>query len=191
MILELSPSRLQSRVAALALAFVPLALLVFAAAMLVRDRSFHHEAVLKLLMQRQADELAIRNEPLLQKEIADLRSAAGGAPLFYANSRSSDATSRMEAALTAIVSRNKGAQFHCNVEFRDTGENQPQELRASMTLRADIAALTRILYELRQAKPLLFVDSLSIKSDARPGTALTEPNGLQVEMTVVSYLQEE
>ncbi|GEM_PF-5793176 len=191
MIVDLSLSPVQSRAAAVALALVPVALLAFAGVALVRDRSLHHAAVERLLTERETDRQAIGDEPLLAGKIAEMRSTVGGAPLFYIHSQSSDAAVRMESAITAIASRNKAAQFHCNVEFRDLGESQPQELRATVTLHADITALTHILYDLRQAKPLLFVDSLSVKSDAPPGAALTAPNELQVEMTILGYLQEE
>jgi hypothetical protein len=191
MIVDLSLSRTQSRAAAIALLLVPVMIALWIGVSLIRERNLHHAAIEKLLVQRADDELAIRRQPLLDKKIAELRTAAGGAPLFYSRSQSSDATTRMETALTAIVSRNKGTQFHCNVEFHDTGENHVQELRASITLAADISALTHILYDIRQSRPLIFVNGISIKSSVPARSALTAPNTLQVEMTVVGYLQEE
>ena len=191
MIVDLSLSRTQSRAAAIALLLVPVMIALWIGVSLIRERNLHHAAIEKLLVQRADDELAIRRQPLLDKKIAELRTAAGGAPLFYSRSQSSDATTRMETALTAIVSRNKGTQFHCNVEFHDTGENHVQELRASISLAADISALTHILYDIRQSRPLIFVNGISIKSSVPARSALTAPNTLQVEMTVVGYLQEE
>jgi hypothetical protein len=191
MIVDLSLSRTQSRAAAIALLLVPVVIALWIGVSLIRERNLHHAAIEKLLVQRADDELAIRRQPLLDKKIAELRTAAGGAPLFYSRSQSSDATTRMETALAAIVSRNKGTQFHCNVEFHDTGENHVQELRASITLAADISALTHILYDIRQSRPLIFVNVISIKSSVLARSALTAPNTLQVEMTVVGYLQEE
>jgi len=189
MILEYSLTPAQSRAAALAVALLPLAVLALILVHFLLPRAEHHTRVAELMRQRDEYRAILRNAPAWSAEVEQLRGPASRAPAFYRSAQMSAASGQMEAAVTAIINKDQGAIQHNEVEMHDGGADAPQQLRDTVSLTADISALTRILYDMRAARPLLFVASMTVRSDAVFAGPLSAPNRLHVDFVVVAYLQ--
>lgn len=151
---------------ALGLALLPVAVVLV---LLAHAWWTHDVAVANL---RAAHESA----PTLRAEIAALRKTRGA---FYANRQASDAAARMKADMEAIVATAGGTVLRDDVVLAASGEG-PTELQAEIAFRSDTRSLSRVLYRLRHARPLLFVTRLTVHA---PSDA-----PLQVEIAAKAFL---
>jgi Type II secretion system (T2SS), protein M subtype b len=186
-----APPKAAARAIAIALLLLPVVLASFGVWRILVARAEHHERVERLLVEEATARALAGSAPSWDARIAALRREEAGRALFFALSQSSGAATHMETAVTGLVNRNGGVVQRDNVELHDAGGDAPQELRATVVFVSDISQLTHILLEMRRMRPLLFVDELEVKTvpDASGKAGLRQPNRLQVDATLVSYLE--
>ncbi len=187
MSLEVKLSLRQQQVLALVLAAIPVLAGIAIAVGLMLSWSAHHARVAELVKERTSYRAALSDAPMLKAQIANLRASQAAGDYFFANRQSSVAAAQLRSKIGAIVGGDGATIVRDDVELAAAGDESPVELRASISFTGDVKSLTRILYQLRQAKPLLFVTQLAVHSGA-DGTPLTAPNRLQADLVVEAYL---
>jgi hypothetical protein len=184
---EVTLSHRQQQALALVLAAVPILAAAAIAVSLALSWSAYHAHVAALTAERAAYRGALRDVPALRAEMAKLRASEAANDYFYANNQSSAAAAKVRSQIGAIVGGDGATIVRDDVELAAAGDDSPVELRASISFTGDIKSLTRVLYHLRQARPLLFVTQLAVHSGA-DGVPLTAPNRLQADLVVEAYL---
>lgn len=178
----------QQRAVAMGLALIPVLLLLAVLVSAVMSWNAHHQRIAALLGQRATYQALLHDAPAWNAEIQRLRTSRAEADSFFVGTEASAAAPRMESRIKQIVTGDGGKLQHATVELKTAGDEAAVELRAAVSLSADIAELTRILHHLRQTHPLMMVTGLTVRSQA--GTAaLTAPNALQVDLVIVSYVR--
>jgi hypothetical protein len=184
---DLTLSPLQQRALALVLAALPVLAAVLIAASLALSWSAHHARIAALAAQQTAYRKALTDAPIYKSAIARARASEAANDYFFANDQSSAAAAKVRSRIGAIVSGDGATITRDDVELVAAGDESPVELRASISFTGDIKSLSRILYDLRQARPLLFVTQLAVHSGAE-AAPLTAPNRLQAALVVEAYL---
>jgi len=184
---EVKLSLRQQQALALVLAAIPVVAAVAIAVSLALSWSEHHARVAELVTERAAYRAALSDAPALKAGIAKLRASQAAGDYFFANDQSSAAATKVRSQIGAIVGGDGATIVRDDVELAAAGDESPVELRASISFTGDVKSLTRILYQLRQARPLLFVTQLAVHSSA-DGAPLTAPNRLQADLVVEAYL---
>jgi hypothetical protein len=182
-------SALQQRILAVTLALLPAIALVVLVVGTVLQWSAHHSEV-AILKQQLADyQNLVRTAPEWRRDIEAMRSATASNRYFFTADQSSQAAGEVRAKAVGIVTKNGGTVQQSNVELKVAGENEPTAYHATISFSADIAALTRILYQLRRTRPYLFATQLAIHSSAPAISTTMGPNRLQVDLVVVGFWQ--
>jgi Type II secretion system (T2SS), protein M subtype b len=184
---EIALSHRRQQALALALATVPVLAIVAVSVCLALSWSAHHARVALLMTERANYRRAIDEAPALRSAMATLRSSEAANDYFFASGQSSAAAAKVRSQIGAIVGGDGATIARDDVELAAAGDDSPVELRASISFTGDIKSLTRVLYHLRQARPLLFVTQLAVHSFS-DGTNLTAPNRLQADLVVEAYL---
>lgn len=177
---------LAKRAVAVLLALVPVALI---AAMLVSygsDVLLHRQRVAQLERERASYAALAANADAWKQRAARLRTATAGGFVFT-NPKVDAAAQDLVTQASTIVTTEGGGNLQSRPEISAGGEDGATEIRANLSFTADIGKLTHILYRLRQARPLMLPEHLSVRSSA--SGPLTAPNALQIEMAVVGYVQ--
>lgn len=170
--------RLQ-RMAAFALAAVPAMILIAVLAAAAVSWGTHHQRVAALKAERETSRMLLRGAPLWSEEIAALKSSPEEAKSFFAGDVAA-AAPQMQTRLVAAVTDEGGAVKHASVELKAVGDEAALELRGVVSFSAGSAQLTRILYRLRQERPFLFVDKLTVRG--------VTAGRLRIELVAVSYM---
>jgi hypothetical protein len=184
---DLTLSSFQSRILALALAAIPLMAVLLLATGLAMAWSGHHARVAALTAQRDAYRRSLSQEPALDASLRQLDAEKRASGYFFGGADNGAATARIRSRLSDIIGRDGATVARDDVELVAAGEDSPIQLRASVSFTGDIKSLTRVLYDLRREKPLLFVTQLVVHSQAG-SASWTAPNKLQVDLVAVNYL---
>lgn len=184
---DLTLSSLQSRILALALAAIPVIAVLLLAIGLMLAWSGHHARVAALTAQRDAYRRSLSQEPALDASIRQLDAEKRASNYFFRGGDSAAAAAKIRSRISDIVGRDGATVARDDVELVAAGEDSPIQLRASVSFSGDIKSLTKILYDLRREKPLLFVTQLVVHSQAG-SASLTATNKLQIDLVAVNYL---
>ena len=180
------------RIAAVILAAVPLLIVLALIASLLSDRSAHHKRMALIAHERASYQALIQAEPAWKAAIATFQASQAGSQLFFAGTQVAGAAGQMQNAVTNVVTRDGGTALHVSDSVQASGDDQPNELRTTITFQAKIADLAHILYDLRASKPLLFPVQLTVRSQTAtpiPVQPLPGPNHLDVSLVVVGYMR--
>ncbi len=182
------PSPLQSRIAALALAVVALALAYllllhwwFVAPLLSINGQMHH---LERLHARYA--AAIAEQPQLQARVARLGRGGASVDAFLAASDPSTASADLIQRATDIVAAHAhqggGCSMPSKMPIEQGSSHEPfRRVSVSITLDCGIQPLAAVLHDFDRGVPYLFVDDLSVARS---------PNGrLQAQLSLSGYLR--
>jgi hypothetical protein len=184
---EIALTRRQEILIAVALAAVPLIAVALFAGYLCAGWSAHYASIDALARQRDAYRHAIAGMPALQADLAALRREQAAGRYFFRAAEGSEAAAKLRSDIGGLIGKDGATIQRDEVELVAYGDDAPVVLRASLSLTGDIKALTRVLYHLRQARPLLFVTQLAVHS-AADVPALAAPNTLQADLVVQAYM---
>jgi hypothetical protein len=183
---QLTLTKSQEQVTAAALCIIPLVAMAAAVVWLVLSWSEYAARTSALLHERAILREVIAAAPAARERTIRLHVLNEANAFFYAHPQAAKAASSLRSEIDAIVVRDGGTLQRDDVELVSKGDDAPVELHAAVSLSADIRTLTRILYHLRQARPLVFVAQLMVHGT--PGGGRTAPNRLQVDTMLKSYL---
>lgn len=184
--LHLTP--VQSRVAAIALALLALAIAYFlllhwwfVAPLRSVDSQMHD---LQQIHARYA--AAIAEQPALQKRVAALERGGASVAAFLADSDASTAAADLIQRATDVVAAHAHEGSGCNMPSKmpieqDSGNAPFRRVSVSITLDCGMQPLASVLHDFDRGLPYLFVDNLTI--------ARSPTGRLQAQLSLSGYLR--
>jgi hypothetical protein len=188
---EISLSPFQQRIAAIALAVIPILGVLAGLYSVALGLVQHHERIALLKRERANYQALIDMEPQWRKELLALELQSAGTSLFFANTQVANAAGLLNTTITNIVTSDHGSILRSSQSVQSASDGGPNELRESISIAVKNADLVRILYDMRQARPLLFPVIVSIASPtAGPirSDLPNSPNRLSVDLTIAAYM---
>lgn len=188
----MNPSKMQSRVAALALLLVTVVAGLWL--MFYPVVSLHvaqaEEIERKERQLTRFHQLADSQEAL-QRELATLRRRNPAASYYVAGETPAIASANMQQYLKQVVERNGGELISTQILTAD-GDGAAQSSSLKVHLRGNIESSAQIVYLLESGRPLLFIDELSISARrVRGKTAGAPPEiALDLNFELTGYIKE-
>jgi len=181
----------QKHAAAIGLLVLPVLLLLWLGLELLLAHNAHHDGMAHLLAERAHDRALIKSAPVWNAQRETLRTLSARAPLFFETAQPATATARMQNDVVGAIASDHVTLLRNEVELEADNTRQRTELRMLLSFNADIATVTRVLFHLRQARPLLFVQAFELHALPKPAAAAPPPgpNILQAELTLVGVVQ--
>jgi len=170
---------------------LPVLLLVWLGIGLVIAHNAHHADMARLLLERTDDKALLQHAPAWNRERDALAKLSRSTPLFFDAAQPASAVTRMQTEVSNVIAADHINPLRNEVELVAENDRKRTELHMVLAFDADIATVSRVLFQLRQARPLLFVRKLDLRAPPQPITAqsLTGPNKLQAELTIVGLVQ--
>jgi len=184
MAFEFTLTALQQRIVAVCLLLVPIGVLLALIYGYASDVAAHREQVVLLERERARYSALAQSAPILKRQIDRLRMASQTGELVFVARSADVAAKQLQAKLSSIVSAAGGTGFQEKAILNANREDGPVAVYANLSFTANIATISKVLFALRQSRPLLIPTRLWIRSAGASGPA---PNLLQAELTVVSY----
>ncbi len=178
----------QSRVAAIALALLALAIAYFlllhwwfVAPLRSVDGQMHD---LQQIHARYA--AAIAEQPILQKRVAALERGGASVAAFLADSDASTAAADLIQRATDVVAAHAHEGSGCSMPSKmpieqDSGNEPFRRVSVSITLDCGVQPLASVLHDFDRGLPYLFVDNLTI--------ARSPTGRLQAQLSLSGYLR--
>ena len=190
--IRLSP--VQSRLAAIALALLALAIAYFVllhwwfVAPLLDTRAQMRD--LRETHARYA--AAIAQAPLLQKRIAQLAQGGASSNAFLPETDPSAAAAgliqRASDVVAAHASEGGGCEMPQKMPIEGNAGREPyRRVSVSITLQCGMQPLIAVLHDFDRALPYMFVDDITIYQVAQPGSAASPK--LEVQFTLSGYVR--
>lgn len=179
---------MQSRLAAIVLALVALAIAYFAllhwwfiAPLIGVDGQMHD---LQSIHAKYA--AAIAEQPLLQKRVAALERGGASVGAFLSATDPSTASADLIQRATDVVAAHAHEGAGCNMPSKmpieqDTGNEPFRRVSVSITLDCGMQPLAAVLHDFDRGLPYLFVDNLTI--------ARSPTGRLQAQLSLSGYLR--
>jgi hypothetical protein len=184
--LEFSLSSLQQRALAIALALIPILLVLIGIGSFVWAQIEHHKRVVFLERELNRYQAAIDEAPNWERKLAEVRSAPQWQGIFLPGTAVTWANATSASPLARIITGNGGTVLQSRSDVRADGTTT--QVDNDVTFTADITALTHILYTMRVSGPLFIIKRLVVhdQEGALSGQR-TIPNKLRVELHVTGF----
>jgi hypothetical protein len=184
---EFTPTGLQKRLFAIALAALPVIAIVAAIFGAVFDLSAHHARVAVLRRERATYEQLVVDQPRYAQEIAEIK-ASGAEDALFRSSQVSAVAAKIQAAITQAAKSAGTSLKQASVSVESQPISSFTGISEHVAFTCDIETLTRVLHQLALSKPALFVEHLAIDDPGQDG-ALTGPHQLNIDMVVTGYVR--
>jgi general secretion pathway protein M len=184
---EINFTPFQQRLSAIALAAIPISLLVMVLFQAIAGWIAHHERMAVLDRQLATYRELIDDQPRRAQQLAEFK-AAGVQGAFFAGTSASSAASQIQNSVGQIVKSAGGAVTQSDVRVEAQPDSPVVRIAQHLRITCDIAALTKILHQVERARPSLFVDRLAI-DDPGQSTVSSGPHQLDVDLSISSYLR--
>jgi general secretion pathway protein M len=184
---EIVLTPLQKRIAAIALAAIPVLVLLGIAAGAMADWSEHHGRIAVLERERARYEQLAADLPRHALQISQIK-ASGAEQAFFPTAQVPKIAAQIQDTVAQAVKSAGGAVSQANVLTESDPDSPVVGVSEHVMFTCDIATLTRVLHRIAQASPLLFVERLAI-DDAGEGDAPTGPHRLNIDMIVAGYMR--
>jgi Type II secretion system (T2SS), protein M subtype b len=182
--IEIALSAQQQRVLALLLALAPVLVLVWMFVVAMMDMLDYHAQLSVLKRDRAIYEDLIEGLPQRKLTIEEI-GRSGAFDAFFVGLNAQDVGRQLDARLTQLLSANHAMVAEHNVTA-PAAEGAVVAVTEHLVFTCDIEALTHILHQIGQAKPVLFVDHLAI-TDVAGEAREHGPHILNVDMLVSGY----
>lgn len=184
-------SEQQRRGLAAGLLVLPVLLLVWLSVGLIAAHGAHHTQMARLLLERADDKGLLQRAPAWNRERDALAKLSAKTPLFFDAAQPASAVTRMQTEVSNVIAADHISASRNEIELVAENDRKRTELRMVLSFDADIATVSRVLFHLRQARPLLFVRKLDLRASPQPTAAqsLAGPNMLQAELTIVGFVR--
>jgi hypothetical protein len=182
--IEIALSAQQQRVLAVLLAMAPLLVLAWMFAAAVTDMLDHHAQLAVLKRDRAIYEDLIEGLPQRQLTIAEI-GRSGALDVFFVGVSAQDVGRQLDTQLTQLLNADHAVVAEHNV-MAPVAEGTVVAVTEHLVFTCDIEALTRILHQIGQARPGMFVGHLAI-ADVAGETRARGPHILNVDMLVSGY----
>jgi hypothetical protein len=184
-------SEQQRRGLAAGLLILPALLFVWLGIGLVTAHNAHHADMARLLLERRDDKALLQRAPAWSRDRDTLAKLSANTPLFFDAAQPASAVTRMQTEVSNVTAADHITATRNDVELVAENDRKRTELRMVLSFDADIATVSRVLFHLRQARPLLFVRKLDLRATPQPTAAqsLAGPNMLQTELTIIGFVQ--
>lgn len=194
----LSPS--VSRFVAVALLLLAIFFVIFN--LLVPMISYYSEQYDEVeLANRQLNrfEFLIANEPVINEQLERIETMGEQGDLFLKGNKKAIASANLREFVNEVVSRS-GGQLVSSQEYEADPIPSATPIGLRLQVSGEVENLVNLLYELENARPLIFIDDLTVTSNSsrsrssreinsRRVVRNTSPrNSLDVRLDVVGYL---
>ncbi len=139
---------------------------------------------------------AIAQRPELEQRIAQVRQGQRNSDLFLeqqnANLASSELTTRLKEVINTSADNPDNCQVLSQQNVRAPDEEQFERVTIKVRMRCEVADLSRVLYQLENGRPYLFVDNVTLYRQVtrrRQGRELVEEKMLDVRFDLFGYLR--
>ena len=184
---EITLTEPQKRVAAIVLAAIPVLALFGIVLGAVADWSAHHDRIAALERARTAYGQLIADLPRRTLEISQIR-ASGAEQAFFPTAQVPAVAEKIQSDVAQAVRSAGGTLNHASVLTQSDPDSPVVGISEHVMFTCDIATLTRVLRQIAQASPMLFVERLAI-DDPDQGQAHTSPHRLNIDMVVAGYMR--
>jgi hypothetical protein len=181
---DLTFSPAQQRGFAVLLLLLPLTLILASVASWMSSRAEHHKHV-ALLKREIAEYRAILDTgPAWKQRLAQINHSAN---LLLDEPQAQAATLDLQNKVTTLISRDGGKVVQSAAQISAPDGNEAARLQDMVGVDATMEALTHILQDLQQQRPLMLVSRLSIRApdNEPPGTAPI----LHAELSIDAFLR--
>jgi Type II secretion system (T2SS), protein M subtype b len=183
---EIDFTPLQKRILAVALAVIPVCVLIAVLFGAIVDWTEHHERMAVLAHERATYQQLIADLPRRTEEIAQIK-ASGVQQDIFPTSQVSGIAGRIESDMAQIVKSNGGTLTVAAAQIASNSDSPVVGISEHITFTSDIAGLVRILHQIAAKKPALFVERLTI-DDPGQGEPAAGPHRLNVDLVVAGYM---
>ena len=153
----------------LSLAAVLLAVLLLVSAVFVpwleRNRQYNEEIAEQSRLVARYQEM-LQAMPKLQAELEQVRNDQQLKAFYFSAETRALAGANVQAKIKEIISSSGGSLTSTQLLSRDTGERS-QKVGVRVQMRTDTAQLVEVLYQIETAQPLLFIEQVSVRAQAR------------------------
>ena len=170
-------------------------LLVYGAATgvagLAKDRADHHVRLLILAKQRAAAERVIAQYPMRAAQITRIRAYLKSENVFFPPERVADIRAQIQLQASSAIAFGGGTLMTQMPAAQGAAFSPTKSVRLVVLFRSDIAGLTRVLYRLAQARPVLLVDQISVRDQSAgfgPFPTDAGPRQLLTQITITAYV---
>lgn len=194
---QLSPAT--SRFVAVALLLL-LVLFVFSYLLLPLGRLYKEKAdeVKILADQRQRFEYLIANEDKINAELRRIDEMGSEGDLFLSGNKQSIASANLREFINEAVKRS-GGQLVSSQDYEADPVPSATPIGLRLQVSGEVQNLVDLLYELESARPVIFIDELSVTSSSsrvrssrvslrNRNARRTNQSSLDIRMDVVGYL---
>ncbi|TNE75959.1 MAG: hypothetical protein EP334_09365 [Gammaproteobacteria bacterium] len=194
---QLSPAT--SRFVAVALLLL-LVLFVFSYLLLPLGRLYKEKAdeVKTLADQRQRFEYLIANEDKINAELKRIDEMGSEGDLFLSGNKQSIASANLREFINEAVKRS-GGQLVSSQDYEADPVPSATPIGLRLQVSGEVQNLVDLLYELESARPVIFIDELSVTSSSsrvrssrvslrNRNVRRTNQSSLDIRMDVVGYL---
>lgn len=134
--------------------------------------------------------LAAQHETLRDR-LGNVERQSRNRALYVAGTTAALASANMQKRLKSLVDR-AGGELISTQQMGETADDLYPSAALRVRMRAEIEAMTKLLYQLEQGQPMFFLDDLSI--NARPLRSAAQADSMQgildVSFTITGYLAE-
>ena len=156
--------RRQSRLLALVLFFVTLALLVAAVAIPVLAANRHYDELIEgMNNQLQIYQRVARHSDQYQAAYAQLERQQRNDRRYLKSGTESLATAELQRAVKQVISRNKGEVLSAQV-VRSTEEEGFKRIAVRIRMKSSLEDMIKSLHTLETKTPYLFIDAITVRS---------------------------
>ena len=186
----------------------PLAYLLLVVALILFYYLFFHRFILShLALSEQIDQLtkselryraAIAQKPELQEQLAEVRRAQTESDYFLEQENINLASSELTTRLKEVISLHAENTDECQVlsqqNMRNNSDEEFQRVSIKVRMRCELADLSRVLFNLEDGTPYLFVDNLTVFRQVtrrRRNRELVQEKMLDVRFDLSGYISAE
>jgi hypothetical protein len=190
MTLDLTLSPRQNRIVAIALALIPVALILFLAAPALSGYWEHRDRIDALQRQMLTYQVVIASMPRDRAALAEFRRSPELNDLVLPHQQATAGMAELQNRIGEIASAANARVMQSTSEVR-ASDGALIELSTRIVVEGDIAAVSLLLHELEKARPLLIVRRFTIRDpDGEDASATsTGPNVLQAELDVSGFMR--
>lgn len=139
----------------------------------------------------------IAERPLLEERIAEARNLTSQSDLFLeqtnANLAASELTTRLKDVIRTSADKPEDCQVLSQQNLRPDNSNQRfEQVAIKVRMRCEVADLAKVLYELENGTPYLFIDNVTVYRQVtrrRRGRELVSEKMLDVRFDLSGYLR--
>jgi hypothetical protein len=182
MSLELTIPPVVQKAFAVALLALPILALVAMIWGFMSDALQHRERVALLEREKTAYEAVLRARPEWDRQRAGLHRSIVGEKVFYTGKTVDGDAKKMEEHIAALLASTGATAMQDSVTIGTSSADGPTQIHDMVNFSGTMGQLRTALYKLKQSRPLLFAERLTIRG-ADPGSF----GRLRIEMQIFGF----